>query len=213
LEFVYVVPRSALFPDCYPQGFRPFGAGLTRERFLETVAERGFFVERAHAEISPELKQVIPYGVVVSGERVLLLRRLPRGGEGRLHGKLSIGVGGHVDPVDDSEGTRSSLLARAAERELDEELRFEGPRQAVPVGLLNDDSNPVGAVHLGFVQVVRTAGDVSVRELDVLEGRLVPASDLVSRRRSADFETWSSILVEHVGELLTQTSETTPVCS
>ena len=124
MEFVYVVPREELFPHCYPQGLVPFGMAeweQAPEDFMRTVRERGFFVEREYAERSPGLKQVIPYSIVrtteknaesgpapaqarveegVCGERILLLRRLDKGGESRLHDKLSIGVGGHINPQD-----------------------------------------------------------------------------------------------------------------
>ena len=83
MEFVYVVLRRDLFAECYPQGFRPFGPssdGADLPSFLDAVA-RGFFVERPHAERNPELKQVIPYSIVVRNGDVPLLRRLSKGGE------------------------------------------------------------------------------------------------------------------------------------
>ena len=121
MEFVYVVPREALFPDCYPQGLVPFGGGdgeTDRAAFLERIEANGFFVERAYAERTPTLKQVIPYTVVVSGDGgVFLTKRLPQGGESRLVGKLSIGIGGHINPVD-----HGDIIAEGTARELEEEL-------------------------------------------------------------------------------------------
>jgi predicted NUDIX family phosphoesterase len=216
MEFVYVVPRGELFPDCYPQGLLAFGAGaaqvssadaqastavLTREPFERAVAEHGFFVERAHAERTPALKQPIPYAVVTVGERVLLLRRLRTGGESRLFDMLSIGVGGHVEPHDLTTGSadRSDLLLAAARRELEEELDVDGPISIEPVGILNDDSNPVGAVHVGFVLRIRVEGSVRVRERDQLEGRLATPAELRELLDGgANFETWSALLVRHM---------------
>ena len=200
MEFVYVVPRERLFPDCYPQGLSLLGA--TEQEALEgRIQEHGFFVERTYAERTPLLKQVIPYTIVQVDERVLVMQRLPRGGERRLYGKLSIGVGGHINPEDHAEG--ESPIDRGARREIAEELEIRGVYDLRIAGLLNDDSNPVGAVHVGIVQVAQVQGTVSIREGNVLEGRLVDREELSHlRMRSEDFETWSSILLDRLEELI-----------
>jgi predicted NUDIX family phosphoesterase len=214
MEFVLVVPRTELFPDCTPHGFVPFEGGALEERFWSSVEHHGHFVERAYAERTPSLKQVIPYSIVVRrgtapGGEVLRLRRTRRGGEIRLHDKLSIGVGGHINPVDarsatDEETSRRACIARATRREVvEEELSVEGPWEVTDVGLLNDDTNPVGAVHVGLVQVVTVEGSVAVRETDQLEGSFASLDEL--RRElagGANFETWSSLLIPHLGRLV-----------
>ena len=204
MEFVFVVPRRELFPDRYPQGFVPFGDELSAERFFDALERHGFFVERERAEREPEWKQVIPYSVVVAAGEVLLLKRTKRGGEARLHDKLSIGVGGHINP-EDLVGTasRRDLTATGAQRELDEELVISGTRELHVVGIINDDSNPVGAVHVGLVQLIEVTGSVAIRETDVLEGDLVAPSALRERaRQGANFESWSALLIGRLDELL-----------
>lgn len=204
MEFVFVVPRRELFPDHYPHGFTPFGPSFSQSRLLEVVAREGFFVERARAELTPQWKQIIPYNVVLVGDDVLLLRRTARGGEARLHDKLTIGVGGHLNPIDlDSAEATRNPLPRGARREIDEELVVDGAYEIEPIGLMNDDSNPVGAVHVGVVQLVRVRGSVEIREKDVLEGRLVRPQELVERRQAgANYESWSAILVDRLSEWL-----------
>ena len=203
MEFVYVVPRRDLFADFYPQGLQVFSDAGHRQRLEELVGTRGFFVEREVAERTPEWKQIIPYAVCVQGDRVLLMRRLAAGGETRLHDKLSIGVGGHINPEDlEGSGPRNPIEA-GTRRELTEELVIEGSYDIRTVGLLNDDSNPVGAVHLGWVQVVLIEGGVRIREEDVLEGKPTTFDGLRKRLNAGDdFETWSSMLIEHLDELL-----------
>lgn len=205
MEFVYVVPRGDLFPECYPHGLTPFGPRTSRETFERTALKRGFFVERRYAEVTPSLKQIIPYAMVCIDEEVLLVRRLDGGGEGRLHDKLSLGIGGHVNPVDvgTSERIPPDLFKAATAREIGEELRIEGSYTVRAVGILNDDSDPVGAVHVGLVQVVQVRGSVAIRERDQLEGSLVPPSEL-SRlvAEGANFESWSRLLVDSIDELL-----------
>ncbi len=220
MEFVYVVPRETLFPDCYPQGLVPFadvgglGATLDRGEFLERIAEHGFFVERAYAERSPSLKQVIPYTVlhgpdatsVEAGDEtsgILVMRRKRGGGESRLHGKHSIGVGGHLNPIDLEGGSRHAILERGSLREISEEISITGDLELRTHGVLNDDSNPVGAVHVGLVQVARFSGTLRILEEDQLEGRvLAPAALHRLRRDGAEFETWSSILIDPLDQLV-----------
>jgi predicted NUDIX family phosphoesterase len=133
--------------------------------------------------------------------RILLMRRLARGGEKRLHQKLSIGVGGHINPedlegMDDRDPVRAGTL-----REIAEELDIRGETAIEAIGVLNDDSNAVGAVHVGLVQTLSVRGTVEIRERDVLEGRLVLPSELERLlEEGADFETWSERLVERIHE-------------
>jgi len=223
MEFVYVVPRTELFLDASPQGVQVFGGEWNEEPVLHRIRAGGFFVERAYAETCPDLKQVIPYSLVQSGGQVLCLRRTRQGGEERLHDKLSIGVGGHINP-DDLPGSdlphgahgagrsRSGLIARATQREVaEEELILGGPFAVRRVGLINDDSNPVGAVHVGLVQVITVEGPVAVRETDQLEGGLVTRAELRARLADgANFETWSSLLIPHLDRLLSQSTAPGP---
>ncbi|MCK6447403.1 MAG: hypothetical protein L6Q99_13515 [Planctomycetes bacterium] len=199
MEFVFVVRRSELFPEFYPHGLVPFGPELARADFERVIEERGFFVEREHAERDPSLKQVIPYAVIVRRGEVLLLKRSKKGGDARLFDKLSIGVGGHVNPVDalvDGRRVRNPLVA-GTRRELEEELVIDGAWSVRSLGLLNDDSNAVGAVHVGLVQVVHVEGSVEIREKDVLHGEFTTLAELSRlRREGANYETWSAKLVE-----------------
>lgn len=233
MEFVYVVPRRELFPERYPQGFYGLGSEareapvdglefLDEARFRAAVRRHGFFVERDHAEGNPELKQVIPYTLIQRGEEILLLKRLSRGGESRLHDKLTIGVGGHINPVDAEGGesgntpgatsaTRIDPIPAATHRELGEELFIEGDLELRPVGIVNDDSNAVGAVHVGLVQVARVEGDVRIRETDVLEGGFVTPERLCAElAQGANFETWSARIVEHLQAVLARPTALQP---
>ena len=203
MEFVYVVPRGKLFPDCYPQGLVPFADDAERIRFRNLVSAEGFFVERAYAEQTPDLQQIIPYTVFRVGGEMLVMRRLKSGGESRLHDKLSIGVGGHINPEDltDAETDRSDPIAAGSRREIGEEINVRGSYELRTIGFLNDDSNPVGAVHVGVVQLAEVDGTIEIRERDVLEGTLATPKALRERLQAGEnFETWSSILIEHLDE-------------
>lgn len=210
MEFVYVVPREQLFPEFYPQGLLPFGDELNEAEFDRAIVEHGFFVEREYAERTPTLKQVIPYALVVCDGKVLLLKRLNRGGEARLHGKLSVGVGGHINPVDrtgqDGQADQeipNDLLAAGSYRELNEELWIKGSVDVRRCGVINDDSNAVGAVHVGVLQVVSVEGSVEIRELDQLEGQWMTPSELQQLLKGDhNIETWSRMVLASLDEIL-----------
>jgi predicted NUDIX family phosphoesterase len=222
MEFVFVVPRRSLFPAFFPHGLLPFadtpgsasdGTTFSLREFETAVAEHGFFVERARAETSPQWKQVIPYSLVECDGRILVVRRLRKGGESRLHEKLSIGIGGHINPEDLSgtktgdvreRGTRNPVDA-GTRREIAEELAVRGAYDIRRVGLLNDDSNPVGAVHVGVVQVISVRGSVEIRERDQLDGRLERPEELAAMlTRGTNFETWSGLLIPRLDEILSK---------
>lgn len=207
MEFVYVVHRRDLFDLPYPHGFvgrtGPEGHP-SLEVYLERITNRGYFVERAWAERCSEVKQIIPYTLVSHGADLFLVRRLDAGGERRLHGKRSVGVGGHINPEDD-DGDRARLVARCAERELREELHLDTEVAIEAVGVINDDANPVGSVHFGLVQVARVATPaVRVREEDTLEGAFRPLSEIrgLLADPDANFETWSSLILERIDGIL-----------
>ena len=101
-ERVLVLPREALPGGCDFHGIRKADS-VTLEALRGAVAARGTYLERPAAEEDPSHKQLIPYVVVRDGERVFLMERSDAGGDRRLHGKASIGVGGHLNPVDHGE--------------------------------------------------------------------------------------------------------------
>ncbi len=191
-EFVWVVRRRDLFPRSYPQGFWKMESG--GERTLECILEKGFFVERREAETEPAWKQCIPYCLLLHETQVLLLERLSTQTESRLHGQLSIGIGGHINPCD-LQGP-SHLVENSALREIQEEAgaNLAGPPQYL--GFVNDDGTEVGAVHLGIVLICRTSNPARVKETEKMRGWLEP---LVKVKKMCDssphFETWSSAVL------------------
>lgn len=205
MEFVYVVKRYDLFDLHFPHGFvsERSAPGEFRQ-CLERAANRGFFMERRHAEIDSNFKQMIPYTLIVSGWEVLLLRRSKAGGDARLHDKLSIGVGGHINPCDAIPG-EVDLLTACALREIEEEIELTEEVRPRPVGIINDDSNPVGSVHFGVVHLARVeSNDVRVRETELLEASFVTLDELkeFAADPTVNLETWSRLIAERIDELL-----------
>ena len=160
-----------------------------REEMLDIIVNHHEFMDRPAAEEDPSYKQIIPYVVLTQKGRVFSTRRLNKGGESRLHGKLSIGIGGHINPVDETD--RRSVLMKGLERELDEEVYIQHRGELVPRGFINDDGNGVGAVHLGLCFSMEVEGEVSVKETEKLSGAWMSLQELKAEYHN--METWSQI--------------------
>lgn len=187
-ERVLVVPRAGVPGGTDFTGIRRMPDGGLEE-LRTAVGRHGTYLDRPLAEDDPSFKQLIPYVIVRDGDAVFLMHRTDAGGDPRLHGKASIGVGGHLNPVDEGE----DALMAGLRREWSEELVAEWEPEFRLLGLLNDDSNPVGSVHLGVVFEVDAAGRrVDVREHDKLTGDFADADMLAA---SWDrLETWSRLV-------------------
>jgi predicted NUDIX family phosphoesterase len=192
-ERVLVLPREHVPGGCDFRGMRAATPGMLDE-LRAGVASHGAYVDRRVAEQDPARKQLIPYVVVRDADRVFLMHRTDAGGDPRLHGRASIGVGGHLNPVDDG----SDALMAGLRREWAEELDASWEPEFQLLGLLNDDTNPVGAVHLGIVFGVEAGGrPLAVREHDKLTGTFVSPADVAASEDR--LETWSQLVAAWLG--------------
>ena len=199
-ELVLVVKRELFEELGVFDGLRTDGMDVAVERLLDPANH--FFMDRAEAEEDPSFKQLIPYCVFRHGERILHYTRGKSGGESRLHAKISVGVGGHINPVDaDSGRTGPEVYHAAVARELEEELELPGGQSQRIIGLLNDDSNPVGRVHLGIVHLIDLESDAVASREDALANlAFSPLADL-NGEHFERLETWSAFCVRHLAEL------------
>jgi predicted NUDIX family phosphoesterase len=183
-ERVFVVPRAAVIDDAGWYGIRTEGL----EAFVAALERDGRYEPRDRMEPDPGFKQVIPYLVLRDGARYFLMRRTAAGADARLHGRYSIGVGGHLNPGDGG-------LLGGLRREWAEELAADFVPEFRLVALLNDDTTAVGAVHLGAVYVAEAGGrPVAIRETDKLTGGFAQPGEVEA---VADrLETWSRLTFE-----------------
>lgn len=176
-----MVPRAAVPGGGDWYGLRADGL----ESFVAGVERVGRYESREAMEEDPNFKQIIPYLVLRDDERYFLMRRTTAGGDARLHGRYSIGVGGHLNPGDGG-------LLGGLRREWAEELLADFVPDFELVALLNDETTAVGAVHLGAVYVADAAGRaVQIRETDKLAGGFVEPAEVLAVRDG--LETWSAL--------------------
>ncbi len=193
-EHVLVVPTSLFHELGHFQGFCD-----DIERYVEPMlcSEHADYRPRSEMEIDPSFKQLIPYVLfeyIDSRNQIHVFQYLRGGGQGeaRLHAKRSVGVGGHIASHD---GGGRDAYQEGMRRELEEEVVIETEYDERCVGLLNDDSNDVGQVHLGVVHVCRVQQPaVRPRESELLEAGFRPVDQLLAILD--EFETWSQICLQ-----------------
>lgn len=200
-EQVLVVPRALLDEIGAFEGIRTAGVDAAVARLLDSANHT--FMDRAAAEVDPGFKQLIPYCIFRCGDRILHYTRGKAGGESRLHAKISVGVGGHVNPIDGGGGrTGPEAYHRAVTREIEEELNLPEDHQHRIIALLNDESNPVGQVHLGIVHLVDLQSDaVSSRE-DALMDLDFTRLEVLNGPLFERLETWSQFCIRHLAEMV-----------
>ncbi|MBN2715839.1 MAG: hypothetical protein JXX14_08285 [Deltaproteobacteria bacterium] len=174
------------------------------DRYISEIMKAGnnHFHLRIDAESDPSIKQIIPYVVFKCGDEVFSYVRGKKAGETRLVGNRSIGIGGHVNPIDrqtadaDNISEDMATYIEAVKREIEEEVIVEGEFEPKIVALLNDDSNEVGTVHFGVIHVCElTDKGVRKKEQQITESGFVKIADLAGPRRD-ELESWSQIAID-----------------
>lgn len=198
-EEVLVVPRALLDKIGSFQGIKTEGLDAAIGELLNPANH--FFMDRAAAEEDPSHKQLIPYCIFRCGDRILHYTRGKSGGESRLHAKISVGVGGHINPIDTGDGrTGPDAYHAAVTREIEEELDLPENHEHRIVALLNDESNAVGQVHLGVVHLIELTSDaVASREDALTDLGFTPLQDL-NGEWFERLETWSQHCIRHLSE-------------
>ena len=206
-ERVLVFPTVVLDPR-----FRFQGLKMKWKRLHRAVLkpEHCRYVGRLTAEQDDEHKQVLTY-IVVSRDREVLA--FQRGTFNRvedfLRGAFCVGFGGHVSELDLTLfGASDCGLIESAIRELSEELtlpqadliRLRDPRFLKPVGIINDDSSPVGRRHFAFLLRYEVSKDPYWnrplrREKSITQLRWIGEESPIPVQR---FEYWSQLVLREL---------------
>jgi predicted NUDIX family phosphoesterase len=178
------------------------GLTLDVEKYLPVVTATAnvHYLNRSAAELDRSHKQLIPYALILCKDRILRYRRGKGGGETRLHGLYSVGVGGHISEEDTGLFTTGIGYHEAMRRELMEEVAIDAAKE-VAVAVINDDSTDVGYVHLGIVHVVQVPDEsVANRRSGIVAPEFIPVSEAV--KDPTAYESWSRFCLEHLDALL-----------
>jgi predicted NUDIX family phosphoesterase len=148
---ILVITKNKLFDGDEFQGVASKGD------YEKRILEHGTYMRRGDAENNPEYKQPVSYGLIINPttKQVFLYQRAntDEHAEMRLASNWAVGVGGHVEKVDDD----LNPLKDSVRREVSEEVTIAGDiLDVVPIGYVNDDSNDVGKVHIGILYAIET---------------------------------------------------------
>lgn len=165
---------------------------------LKKIVENSVFLKRSEMEEDPSFKQIIPYALISYKDSFYLFRRTSGQTEKRLHNKFSLGIGGHMNP-NYSLKSGEQYLTGELKRELYEEVNLLNGcliEKTEFIGFINDDTIPVGRVHIGLLYNIHVSNkEVYVNETDKMTANWTPKSNLADFYRG--METWSKIAVDY----------------
>ncbi len=187
-EQILVVKRDRLFPDFQAVWHGVQSANLSK--CIDTIITYQEFMPRGIAETDFSYKQVIPYLVFKHGEKLFLMQRRSNSSESRLANKYSLGIGGHIRKED----IQSRDIFEWARREFYEEVDYKDILKITPLGILNDDTNDVGKVHVGLVLLLEGDSDqISIRS-ELQNGTLYSFEECMNFY--PQMESWSQLVFD-----------------
>ena len=194
-EQILVVNRKELFNNEENHFYGFIEKNDEKTKKISDTFESYEVKRRGDMEEDPDYKQLIGYVLLkdVNTNEVLVYKRLVGGGEARLHGKASVGIGGHMNEVEGK--TIFEMLKINAARELNEEVGVseeEALNNLHFIGLINDDKTEVGQVHIGVVYECKVDKNlVEVKEDDTLVIKWMSGDEA---KAEENYETWSEFL-------------------
>ncbi|MBC8484758.1 MAG: hypothetical protein H8D45_01795 [Bacteroidetes bacterium] len=183
---------------------------------IHDILRHGTFKERDNMETDVNYKQIIPYVIIKNHiNQILCYRRSTKSGEERLHNRLSIGIGGHIEKNDEEFLPKSYSfkgfellgfsynLFNSLLKEVYEEVGIRANIDDIEiVGIINDDRTNVGRVHLGVVCLLELDDeiDINLGETDILlERQLLSLDDI--REHYSGLEEWSKIIIDNKSQV------------
>lgn len=159
-------------------------------------------IDRDICETDPSTLQLIPYVILENpAAKTFTYTRGSATGEQRLAAKMSIGLGGHMDvaPADEDSGTLFTLIRSEAAREVKEEVGISVDSSKFKfIGLLYEETQEVGRVHLGIVCYYNlTMNEIVTQEEGHIEdGKWLSFDELINPEVYERLEIWSRTLVD-----------------
>lgn len=162
------------------------------DKILEIIKSEKEFNLRSLMELDYNYKQIIPYVVFKFSDSYFVMQRKETASEARLQNKLTLGIGGHVNESDMGKENIESW----AIREFHEEINYAGKLNMKLYGIINDDSNDVGKVHMGLVFFLEGESNQVYIKSELKSGRLVKKEHLFDMINS--MESWSKTIINDI---------------
>jgi len=200
---IMVVRMSKLFgvkEENFFTGFRP----ANKFDYMPKILDNYQWKRRGDVEGDPSYKQPIAYTLIVNPKlgKVFVYQRETKDKkyiEGRLQGKISLGIGGHINEID-VVGSKNPIQA-SLEREMREEVKFQdgrvpGEKDIKTLGYLYDESDSVGTVHFGIISVAETDATIVLPKAPEIAGgglKTIPELEGILQDPKCVVENWSKI--------------------
>lgn len=192
-EQILVIRKNVLFmyPEEYFEGIKN---SSDCQELLSRIDGYAHFKPRNEMEQDELFFQIIPYVILSHKNKFFLYKRLPKSQESRLHEKYSLGIGGHINPQDESQDT----LTTAAAREIQEELHIAGSKNLKLLGFLHRDLEPVDRVHIGAVFLLELNNpEIRMKEPEKLQGLgFFPLEKI--QQHQEKLEGWSQVVLDYL---------------
>ena len=194
-ESVFAIPTEELWKLLT---YKEKGLIQENSEVLKRVVQNGLFRKRSELEEDPSFKQIIPYAIISNKESFFLFKRTSRQTEKRLHHKFSLGLGGHMNQSNSKE-SKEQYLINELKRELFEEIKLLNGcliEDIEFIGFINDDTIPVGSVHIGLLYNIHVSNkDVVINETDMMTADWIDKPDLAEFYEG--METWTKIAFDY----------------
>ncbi len=201
-EKILVLKRKEIFGENDEKKFMGFKSTSEFEINKEILNKAEFKFRKVNGEgqekameEDPTYKQIIPYLILKFENKYFCYKRTNKAGEKRLHDNYSIGIGGHINPIDKTKN--NNLILTSIKREFEEEVKYAGKTEPKLIGYINDDTNPVGEVHLAMVYLIELENqNVTLNEIELNDGKLMDINEI--KNYYNNLESWSQIVYNYL---------------
>jgi predicted NUDIX family phosphoesterase len=182
------------------------GLTITNEKNASELLKQSYFIPRWASDENPKEIEIIPYVVIADRlsfpNKIFCVTRKDQSNEERLVDKLSLGIGGHINPAKGYQGL--SLIKYSLARELNEELYIDSETETYSLffeGFIRLTNTSVDKDHLGLLylylikDIFATKKYIHVKETNILEGDFVSLKYLKINYNK--LENWSKIVVDN----------------
>lgn len=207
-ELVFAFPTEELWKLL---SYKKQGFIKGNSEVLKRIVQNGLFLRRSELEEDPSFKQIIPYAIIScenpdpsagiefrESQSFYLFKRSLEQTEKRLQNKLSLGVGGHMNPVHFMESEEQYLIDEL-KRELFEEVNLLNDcsiEEIEFIGFINDDTISVGRVHIGLLYNIHVSNkNLAINEPDKMTAEWIEKPDLSEFYKR--METWTKIAYDY----------------
>lgn len=187
---------------------RVYGISANPQQIFDVEYE---LLNRPECETMYDYLHLIPYIVLVDKDtsNIFVYSRGKGGGEARLHGNCSIGLGGHMEDELSSTYSIKDAIVDTIGRELEEEVGLPITKERAKIyrekletsnfNILLDNTNDVGKVHIGLTMfVVVDRNELGQVEQGVIErGTWMSVSQMAHDASIGELqlENWSRIVL------------------